>query len=153
MGWVIPVSQVLGYWGNLGKLDQNTPNYVQGHTESNPKFSGSYFTSNETLLQCQGPLWVDLYLFNSYSGIRAIWENWVQIPQIMCRDTIKVMQSFLHHILHWMRSYTSAEAIWGLSFTCFGVLWVLGQFGKTGPQCPNISKIVKLYYLDIWRFK
>ena len=29
----------------------------------------------------------------------------------------------------------------------FMVFGVLGQLGKTGPQCPNFSKIVKSYYL------
>ena len=46
----IPVSEVLGYWGNLGKLGPNTPNHVQGHIKSNSKSSDSYFTSNKTLL-------------------------------------------------------------------------------------------------------
>ena len=43
----IPVSQVLGYWGNMGKLDPNTPNHVLGLMESNSKSLASYFTSNE----------------------------------------------------------------------------------------------------------
>ena len=48
--WAIPVSQVIGYWGNLGKLGPNTPNHVPGHTKSNSKSSDSYYTSNETLV-------------------------------------------------------------------------------------------------------
>ena len=39
VGCVIPVSQVLGYWDNLGKLGPNTLNHVQRHTKSNPKDS------------------------------------------------------------------------------------------------------------------
>ena len=46
----IPVLQVLGYWDNLGKLDPNPPNHMQGHLKSNPKSSAHCFTSNETLL-------------------------------------------------------------------------------------------------------
>ena len=42
VGWVIPVSQVLRYWGNLGKLGPNTPNHVQGHMKSNPKLLVSH---------------------------------------------------------------------------------------------------------------
>ena len=61
----IPVSQVLGYLGNLGRLDPNTLNYVQGYMKSNPKSSTLYFTSNEILLWCQGFLWVELYFFIS----------------------------------------------------------------------------------------
>ena len=50
VGRIIPVSQVLCYWGNFGKLGLNTPNHVQGHMKNNPKSSASCFTSNETLL-------------------------------------------------------------------------------------------------------
>ena len=46
----LPVSQVLEYWGNLGKLGPNTTNHVQGHMKGNPKPSAPCFTSNETLL-------------------------------------------------------------------------------------------------------
>ena len=87
MGRIIPVSQVLRYWGNLWKLNPNTPNHVLGRMKSNPKSSAPCFRSSETLLQCQGPLRVELYLFHRYTGIGVIWENWVQIPQITCRDT------------------------------------------------------------------
>ena len=47
---IIPVSQVLKHWGNLGKLDPNTASHVQGPMKSNPKSLAPYFTSNETLL-------------------------------------------------------------------------------------------------------
>ena len=70
---ITPVSQVLRYWGNLGKLGPNTPNHVQGHMKSNPKSSAPCFTSSETLLSCQDPLWVELYQFDMYPGIGAIW--------------------------------------------------------------------------------
>ena len=32
----LPVPQVLGYWGNLGKLGPNTSSHAQGHMKSNP---------------------------------------------------------------------------------------------------------------------
>ena len=35
LGQIIPVSQLLRYWGNLGKLGLNTPNHVKGHMKSN----------------------------------------------------------------------------------------------------------------------
>ena len=51
MGWAIPVSQIIWYWRNLGKLmAPNTPNHMQGHMKSNPKISDPYLTWNETLL-------------------------------------------------------------------------------------------------------
>ena len=80
VGRIIPVSQVLRYWDNLGKLHPNTPNHVQGHMKSNTKSSAPCFTSNETLLQCQDPLWVELYLFHRYLGIGAIWGNGPKYP-------------------------------------------------------------------------
>ena len=57
------------------KLASNTLNHVQGHIEQNPKCSAPYFTSSETLLKCQDPLWVELYLFHRYSCIGAFQEN------------------------------------------------------------------------------
>ena len=78
--WVIPVSQVLKYWGSLGKLGPNTPNHAQGHMKRNPKTSAPHLTSNEVLLLCQSHLRVQLYLSYGYLSIRAIWGNRAQIP-------------------------------------------------------------------------
>ena len=50
VGQIIPVSQVLRYWGNFGKLGLNTPNHMQGLMKNNPKSSAPCFTSNDTLL-------------------------------------------------------------------------------------------------------
>ena len=82
-----------GIWtlGQFKKLDPNTSNQVQEHTESNAKFSVPHLTSIETSLLHQGHLMVELYLFYKYSGIRAIWGNLVQISQIIWRDTGKVI--------------------------------------------------------------
>ena len=73
--------------GNLGKLGPNTQNHVQGHLKSNPKSSAPGFTSNQTLPQYQGTLWVKLYLLHRYSSLGAIWGKWTQIPHIIHRDT------------------------------------------------------------------
>ena len=54
VGWVIPVSWVLRYLGNLGRLGPNTPNHAQGHTKNNPKSSAPQLASDEVLLLCQG---------------------------------------------------------------------------------------------------
>ena len=81
VGWVIPVSQVLRYWGSLGKLGSNTPNHIQGHTKRNPKTSAPHLTSSEVLPLCQSHLRVQLYLSYWYFSIRAIWgKNRAQIP-------------------------------------------------------------------------
>ena len=188
MGQIIPVSQVLRYWGNLGKLGLNTPNHVQGHLKSNPKssapwvtsngtllqhiivlcgssytcFRGTWvleqfgetgglntpnhveghlksnpkasapcFTSSETLLQCHCTLWIELYLFHRCSGIGAIWGNWAQIPQITCweghmksnpkslafyftsNETLLQCQGPLWVELYLFSRYSGIGAIWG----------------------------------------
>ena len=46
VGRIAPVSQLLRYWGNNGKLGPNIPNHVQGHMKNNPKSSAPRFTSN-----------------------------------------------------------------------------------------------------------
>ena len=54
----------------LEKLGVNTPNYVLGYTENNPKSSTPHFKSVQTLLKCYR---VELYLFLGIWGTRAIW--------------------------------------------------------------------------------
>ena len=73
-------------------------------------------------------------------GIRSIWGNWAQNPQSYL-ETKKVLPFFQHHIPHWMRSYSIVNAKWVLSYTCFSVFGILGQFGETVPQCPNFLKL------------
>ena len=137
MGQIISVSQVLRYWSNLGKLGPNTPNHVQGHLKSNPKSSAPCYTSNGTLLLHHYPLWVELYLFHWESGIGSIWGNWVRIPQIMCTEKWKVIQSLQLLVSYQMRPYSSVIALCGLSFTCFIGTRVLGQFGETRTKYPK----------------
>ena len=152
VGWVIPVSQVLRYWGSLGKLGPNTPNHAQGHTKRNPKTPAPHLTSNEVLLLCQSHLMVQLYLFYGYLSIRAMWENRAQIPhQIIWSDAWKVMQqlepdtpshgyviqSVKLHISHQMKSYSNVKAIWESIYTCFCVPVELGQVRETRPKLPK----------------
>ena len=85
VGRIIPVYRYLGLGAIFGKLGPNTPNHVQGHMKNNPKSSAPCFTSNETLLYCQGPLWVELYLLHRNSGIRAIWGNGFEFPKSCVR--------------------------------------------------------------------
>ena len=56
LDWVTRISKVLRYRSNSRKLDQNTPNQVQGHAKSDPKPSAPHFTSNGALLLWQGHL-------------------------------------------------------------------------------------------------
>ena len=73
-----------------------------------------------------------------YSSAGKIWWNWVQIPQIVCRDTWKVIQSLQLLIPHQMRPYFSIEACGGLSYICFTVGYLIGQFEETGRKHPQI---------------
>ena len=50
VGRVIPVSQVLRYWGNLKKMGPNTLNHVQGYGKSNRRSSTPHYTSNDFTL-------------------------------------------------------------------------------------------------------
>ena len=59
----IPVSQILGCWGNLGKLGPNTPNHAQGHMESSPRSSAPHFIKlASTLVPRTSKGWVILVL-------------------------------------------------------------------------------------------
>ena len=145
VSWAIAVSQVLGYWGNLGKLGPNTPYYVQEHMKSNPKSSAPCFTSNETLLQCQSPLWGELYLFHWYLGIGAIWENWARIPQITWKIIWKVIQSPQILILHQMRPYSSVKAL------LWGELYLFHRYSGIGAVWGSLARISRIMHRDTWK--
>ena len=144
VGRILPVSQVLRYRGNLGKLGPNTPHYVQGHMKSNPKCSSACFTSNEALLSCQGPLWVELYLFHRYSSNGAVFRNWTWISQITCRDTWKVIQSFQILILHQMRPYSSVKAL------LWGELYLFHKYSGIGAIWGNLTRIPQTMHRETW---
>ena len=118
----------------MGNLGPNTPNHVQEHMKSHPKFSAPCFTSNETFLKCESSLWVELYLFHRYSGIGGILGNWAQILQMMHRDARKVIQSFQLLFSNQMRLYSSVRVLFKLSYTCFSGTEVLGPFQEAGPE-------------------
>ena len=120
----------------FGESAQIPLNQSGSHTKRNPKSSTPYFTSNETLQQCLGPLWVELYLFLRYLG-EAFLGNWVQTPQIMCKDTHKIIQSFQLLVSHQMRHCSSVRALCGLSYSRFTGSQVVGQFGETGYKYPK----------------
>ena len=80
LSWVVPASQVLGYWGNLEKLGPKIPNHAQGHTKSNLKTSVPHLISNDILLTCEGHLRVQLQMSDRCLSIMAIWENKAEIP-------------------------------------------------------------------------
>ena len=110
----------------------------RGHLKINPKSLVLCFTPDETLLQCHCLLWVQLYLFLRYSGIGAIWGSWARIPQIMCQDTCKGIQSLQLLVSNQMRPYCSAILLSGLSYTCFtGTCRYWGSLGKLGLNTLN----------------
>ena len=59
--------------------------------------------SNEAILKSKSHLRVNLYLFLCICKIGASWGNLAQIPQIMGRDTQKVIQSVKFHTSHQMK--------------------------------------------------
>ena len=70
---------------------------------------------------------VELYLFYSTWGIRAIWGSWVQILKIMSRNTWKVIQN-LQALFDW-QSYL------GIEFDLFfGILGIMTLWEKLGPN-------------------
>ena len=78
--------------------------------------------------------------YTCFTGTRVLgqfWGNWVQITQIMCRDTWKVIHSLQLLVSHQIRRYSSVKALCGLSYTCFTGTQVLGQFGETWPEYPK----------------
>ena len=106
--------------------------------KSNPKSSSPCVTSNEALLYFQGPLWVKLYLFHRYSGIGAIWGNWAQIPQIMYRNTWKVIQSLQLLVSHQLRLCSSVRAIFWLSWPVLNFLSRMGFINSFGQGVQEI---------------
>ena len=55
--------RVFRTWHNLEKLGRNTANHKLEHRQNNQKSLTLYVRSNEALIQGQGYLKVDLYLF------------------------------------------------------------------------------------------
>ena len=88
----------------------------------------------------------------SFTGIwalRQFGETGPKYPK-SCVETQKVIQSFQHCVSHWMRSYSSVKAIWGSTYTCFRVYGISGDFWGTGPQCPDIPKLINFIILTYW---
>ena len=77
----------------------------------------------------------------SYTCFTGIWtlgqfgETGHKYPK-SCLEIQKVIHSFQHYISHWMRSYSSAKEIWGLSYIilALGYLGFQGNLGKLGPS-------------------
>ena len=67
--------RVFGTLHNLEKLGRNTANHKLEHRQNNHKSLTLYVRSNEALIQGQGYLKVDLYLFQGIWGDRAVWGN------------------------------------------------------------------------------
>ena len=69
--------RVFGTWYNLGKLGQNTTNHKLEHRQNNPKTLTLCVRSNEVVIQGQGYLRVELYLFYGTWDNMEVWGNWV----------------------------------------------------------------------------
>ena len=84
--------------------------------------------------------------------------NWAWIPQIMCRDTWRIIQSFQLLVSHQIRPCFSVMVVCRLSYTCSTGTQVLGQFGETRLEYPkscagrheNQSKVLSSLFLINW---
>ena len=92
--------------------------------------------------------------------IEQFGETGPKYPQIMYRDTWKVIQSLQLLVSHQMRSYSSVIVLCGSSYTYFIGIWVLGKFRETGPEYPKSrtgthekwSKIFSFLFHIKWDF-
>ena len=121
-GWIIFALEYLRHWHNLRKQFE-----ILHLKES--KILNSTFYNNWDLNTGTRRVRVVLYLFYSTCDVRAVWGNWVQILQIMSRNTWKVKN--LEALLDW-RSHLG---IWFDLF--FGVLGIMTLWGKLGPNTLN----------------
>ena len=137
---LFPGTWVLGQFGEIG------PKYLQimtrVQTKSNPKTSALYFTSNETLLQCQGPL---------ICGLSFIY---IPISQVLwnCCNLGKLHWNTPNHSQGHMKSNPKSSALHltsnnvlllcqghlRVSYTCLRGIQALGQFGEKGPKYSQI---------------
>ena len=104
----------------------------------------------------------------NYSNQKAIWRltfisfsvfetlvpfgaqsvNRAQMPQMMVRETWKVIQSFQLIISHQLMPYSNPKAIWRSSFICFRVFGALVSFGA---QSPNRAQIPQMMIRETWK--
>ena len=133
--WWLSYTCFLGTWtlGQFGGKSPNTPKSSTGSHKKKLKVFSSLFHIRWDLTL----VFRSSDLFHRYLGIGAISENWNRIPQIMCKDTWKIIQSLQLLVWHQMGPCCSFRAICGLSYTCFTGIWVLGQFGETGLKYPK----------------
>ena len=102
---------------------------------SNPKaISSSTFTS--------------FRLFRALVPFGARGPNWDQIPQMMIRETWKVIESFQLIISHQLMRYSNQKAIWKSNFICFRVFGALVSFGT---RSPNRAQIPQMTIRETWK--
>ena len=121
--------------GQFGKLGSNVPNHVHRHIKSTSKSSTPHLTSNEALFLKV----IYGFSYTCLMGIQALrqfWETGPEYPQIIMEQHMKKIQSLQLHI---KLSFTLVPRPSVLSYPCFTVIWVLGQFGETGPKYSKSS--------------
>ena len=94
------------------------------------------------------------YSYSCFTGTWVLGQfggNWARIPQTICRNTLKVIQSLQFLISHQMRPCSSVRALCGLGYTCFTGIWVIwGKLGlNTQIMCRDMWKVIQsLQLLD-----
>ena len=142
VGWVVAAfSQVLGYWGNLGKLGPNT--------------SKSWPGSKQKVIQ---RLWLFIsHQMRPYSSVKGLWSvDWVlyTISQVLwnCCNLGKLHWNTPNYSQGHMKSNPKSSALHltsnnvlllcqghlRVSYTCLRGIQALGQFGEKGPKYSQI---------------
>ena len=120
--------------GQVGEIGPKYPkSWAPLHRKSFIVLNFTFHITNGALLKFKSHLRVNLYLLLCICKFGANWGNLAQIPQIMGRNTQKVIQSVKFHISHQMKFYSRVKAIWGVNYTCFNTFGELGRVRQIGP--------------------
>ena len=121
--WGSFVTEYLGHWGNLGRLDPYTSNQSMRVIHRKPlKVFNSTFHVKWGLTQVQKLFEGGVIPVLVYLGIKAS-QSSKENSQIKGMDTQKVIQSVKLNISNQMKPYSNLNTIWGLIYTCFSVFW------------------------------
>ena len=158
VGWAIPVSQVLGtIWENWARIPQITCKDTWKVFQSLQIFILNQMRPYSSLRPFLGWLipisQAQGQLSKQALSIGAIWRNLAWIPQIMQRDTWKVIQSLQLRISH--HFFLNLPSFIILTYGVLNVLSRMGSinsFGQVVPEILTNSYLSNFEYLEISGF-
>ena len=106
--------------GQFGEMGDKYPQIIWNDMWKVIQSLQLHISNQVSFYSTLGPLRVELYLFTGILALRQFGETGPKYPRSSL-ETQNIIQIFQHYISHWMRSYSSAKAAWGLSYTCFRV--------------------------------